>query len=148
MNVVPAMVPGGSTEGRAPLETILGRADIVSLHCPLTERTRGLVGRAFLGAMKTGAVLVNTSRGGLVDETALAEALREGHLGGALLDVLSQEPPPRDHPLLDPTAPFAKRIIVTPHIAWGTIETRRQLIHEVSENFGAFRRGERRHRVD
>jgi len=148
MNVVPAKVPGGSTEGRTPLETVLGRADIVSLHCPLTEQTRGLVDRAFLGAMKKGAVVVNTSRGALIDETALAEALGEGRLGGALLDVLSQEPPPRDHPLLDPNAPFAGRIIVTPHIAWGTIETRRQLIHEVSENFAAFQRGERRHRVD
>lgn len=148
MNVIPAAVPGSTTDGRAPLPEILGRADIVSLHCPLTELTRGLVDRAFLGAMKTGAVLVNTSRGGLIDETALAEALREERIGGALLDVLSQEPPPRDHPLLDPTAPFARRIIVTPHIAWGTIETRRQLLHEVSENFAAFQRGERRNRVD
>jgi glycerate dehydrogenase len=148
MNVVAAAVPGGSSEGRTELFAALAQADIVSLHCPLTDRTRGLVDRTFLEAMKPGAVLVNTSRGALVDEAALAEALTEGRLDAALLDVLAQEPPPRNHPLLDPKAPFAGRIVVTPHMSWGTIETRRQLIHEVAANWAAFCRGERRNRVD
>jgi glycerate dehydrogenase len=148
MNVVPAAVPGGATEGRTELLSALARADVVSLHCPLTDRTRGLVDRAFLRAMKPGAVLVNTSRGALVDEAALAEALTDGRLGAALLDVLSHEPPPRDHPLLDPNAPFADRIVVTPHMSWGTVQTRRLLIGEVAENLAAFVRGARRNRVD
>ena len=158
MNVVAAAVPGSAAElcaegvrpdqGRVELFSALAEADVVSLHCPLTERTRGLVDRRFLRAMKPGAVLVNTSRGALVDEAALAEALKEGRLGAALLDVLAQEPPPRDHPLLDPAAPFADRILVTPHMSWGTVETRRLLIAEVAENLAAFQRGERRNRVD
>jgi glycerate dehydrogenase len=148
MNVLAAEVPGGSSEGRVPLEAALAQADVVSLHCPLTERTRGFVDAAFLKRMKSGAILINTSRGGLVDEAALLEALARGNLGGALLDVLTVEPPPRDHPLLDPTAPWANRVLVTPHIAWGTVQARQRLIRIVAENFAAFLRGERLNRVD
>jgi glycerate dehydrogenase len=148
MEVIAAAVPGGASAGRVPLATALSAADVVTLHCPLTEHTRALVDRRFFGFLKRGAVLVNTSRGGLVDEAALAEALLDGRLGAALLDVLSEEPPRRDHPLLDPAAPFADRVVVTPHIAWGTVETRSRLIEEVAENFAAFRRDERRNRVD
>jgi glycerate dehydrogenase len=148
MNVIAAAVPGGTTEGRVPLETALGVADVVSLHCPLTDRTRALVDRRFLEAMKPEAVLINTSRGGLVDESALLDALSRGRLRAALLDVLGEEPPPREHPLLDARAPWARRVIVTPHIAWGKVEARRRLIALVTDNLAAFLRGERKHRVD
>jgi len=148
MNVLAAAVPGGATEGRASLEVALAKADVVSLHCPLTERTRRFVDRGFLAAMKPGAILVNTSRGALIDEAALLDAVAAGRLGGALLDVLTEEPPPRDHPLLDPRAPWAGRVMVTPHIAWGTVEARRRLIDLAAENLGAFVRGERLNRLD
>jgi glycerate dehydrogenase len=148
MQVLPVAVPGGSTEGRVPLEEALKRADVVSLHCPLTDRTRGIVDRHFLASMKPDAILINTSRGALVDENALLEALSRGHLRAALLDVLGEEPPPRDHPLLDPNAPWAGRVIVTPHVAWGKVEARRRLIALATENLAAFLRGERKNRVD
>jgi len=148
MKVIAAEVPGGSHEGRVPLEAALAEADVVSLHCPLTERTQRMVGDTFFGRMKPGAILVNTSRGGLIDEAALLRALSGSRLGGALLDVLTVEPPPRDHPLLDPVAPWASRILVTPHIAWGTVEARQRLIRMVAENLAAFQRGERINRVD
>jgi glycerate dehydrogenase len=120
----------------------------VSLHCPLTDRTRGLVDRAFLHAMKPRAILINTSRGPLIDEPALLDALRDGRPGAVLLDVLGEEPPPRDHPLLDARAPWAGRVLVTPHIAWGKVEARQRLIGLVSENLAAFVRGERKNRLD
>ncbi|HEX9295894.1 MAG TPA: D-2-hydroxyacid dehydrogenase [Polyangiaceae bacterium] len=148
MNVLAAAVPGGTQAGRVPLATALEKADVVSLHCPLTEETRSMVDRRFLGAMKPGAILINTSRGALIDEGALIEALATGRLGGALLDVLTQEPPPRNLPLLDPEAPWAARVIVTPHIAWGTVEARTRLIDVVARNLAAFSRGERLNRVD
>jgi glycerate dehydrogenase len=148
MNVLAAAVPGGSSEGRVPIEDALRRADVVSLHCPLTDTTRGLVDRRFLDAMKPDAILINTSRGGLIDENALLAALSRGRLRAALLDVLGEEPPPRDHPLLDRRAPWARRVIVTPHIAWGKVEARRRLIALVAENLAAFLRGERKNRVD
>jgi len=148
MRVVAGAVPGSSREGRTPLEQALPDADVVTLHCPLTPETRGLVGRDFLAAMKPDAILVNTSRGAIVDETALLAALRAGHLGGVGLDVLEHEPPPAGHPLLDPAAPFASRLLVTPHLGWGTLEARRRLAAEVAQNLAAFVAGERRNRVE
>jgi glycerate dehydrogenase len=148
MNVIAAAVPGGTTEGRMPLDVVLREADVVSLHCPLTDRTCGLVDRAFLHAMKPRAILINTSRGPLIDEPALLDALGDGRPGAVLLDVLGEEPPPRDHPLLDARAPWAGRVLVTPHIAWGKVEARQRLIRLVSENLAAFVRGERKNRVD
>jgi glycerate dehydrogenase len=148
MNVIAAEVPGSPSEGRVPLEAALAQADVVSLHCPLTERTRRMVDGRFLARMKPGAIFINTSRGGLVDESALLEALAQGRLGGALLDVLTEEPPSRDHPLLDPAAPWANRVIVLPHIAWATVQARQRLIKTVADNLAAFQRGERLNRVD
>ena len=151
MRVVRAAVPGSPSRAgaaRSPLAEALPVADVVSLHCPLTEATRGLVDGAFLGALKPGAILINTGRGALVDEGALVAALADGRLGGAGLDVLAEEPPPADHPLTDPRAPFAGRVVVTPHIGWGTVEARRRLAAEVTANLAAFLRGERRNRVD
>lgn len=95
-----------------PLPELLRNSDIVSLHCPLNEATRGLIGAAELALMKPGALLVNTARGPIIDEDALADALRSGHLGGAALDVLNQEPPPSDHPLL-----HLESVVLSPHIA-------------------------------
>jgi glycerate dehydrogenase len=148
MNVVAAAVPGGTARDRVPLADALAAADVVSLHCPLTDRTKKLVNRDFLRLMKPGAVLVNTARGALVDEGALAEALAGGKLGGALLDVVEEEPPARDHPLFDAHAPWASRLLVTPHVSWGTVEARRRLIQIAGDNLAAFLRGERLNRVD
>jgi len=150
MRIVRAAVPGSPSGGggRTPLAGALPQADFVSLHCPLTEATRGMVSAAFLAAMKPDALLINTGRGGLVNEPDLVAALAGGRLGGAALDVLDVEPPPADHPLTDPRAPWADRVVVTPHIAWGTVEARRRLAAQAIANLAAFARGERRNRVD
>ena len=147
MTVVRAAVPGSPTPGRTPLVDALPRADVVSLHCPLTETTRGLVGPAFLAALKPGAILINTGRGALIDEPALQAALASGRLGGAGLDVLNVEPPPADHPLLNPRAPWAARLVVTPHIGWGSVESRRRLDQVAAENFASFLDGGSLNRV-
>jgi glycerate dehydrogenase len=148
MRVVKAAVPGSpSREGRTPLAEALPLADVVSLHCPLTPATEGLVNARFLDALKPSAILINTGRGALVNEAELTAALAAGRLGGVGLDVLTEEPPPAEHPLLAPTAPWAARLVVTPHIGWGTVEARRRLAAEVTENVAAFARGERRNRV-
>lgn len=148
MRHVAAAVPGSASPGRMPLPEALAIADVVSLHCPLKPATRGMVDRAFLARMKPGAVLVNTGRGGLVDETALIEALAGGRLGGAALDVLGEEPPPADHPLIRGEAAWRERLVVTPHIGWGTVAARLRLLRESAANLAAYRRGERRNRVD
>jgi glycerate dehydrogenase len=149
MEVVAAQVPGTPPRpDRMALAAALPRAQVVSLHCPLTEQTLRMVDAAFLAALRPGAWLVNTARGGLVAEAALLSALREGRLGGVALDVLGQEPPPVDHPLLDPAAPFRDRVLVTPHIAWGTDEARKRLVDESIANVQAWVRGERRNRVE
>jgi glycerate dehydrogenase len=150
MQVVRAAVPGAPArtgQARTPLAEALPLADFVSLHCPLTEATRGVVNAAFLTALKPGAILINTGRGALVDEGALIAALANGRLGGVGLDVLSVEPPPPNHPLTDPRAPWAGRLVVTPHIGWGTVEARRRLVAEATRNLAAFLAGERRNRV-
>lgn len=102
------------------LEELLTDSDAVSLHLPLTEATRHLIGREALARMRPGALIINTARGGLVDEAALAAALEGGRLGGAALDTLSSEPPPADHPLLNLSAAASERLILTPHIAGTT----------------------------
>lgn len=148
MRVLAARVPGSDTPGRTPLHEALAGSDFVSLHCPLTPMTRGLVSDDFLAAMRPGAVLVNTGRGDLVDEAALRRALASGRLGGAALDVLTREPPRADDPLLDPGAPWADRLLVTPHLGWATVEARARLVREVTENLAAYLRGEARNRVE
>lgn len=148
MSVVRCAVPGSASPGRLPLADALPGADVVSLHCPLTPATLRLVDRKFLGRLKPGAVLVNTGRGGLIDEAALAEALVSGRLGGACLDVLTTEPPPAEHSLLVLAASHADRLWITPHIGWATVEARGRLVSEVAANIRAFMAGERRNRVD
>ena len=148
MNVVAAAVPGSHSSGRVPLDVALRQSDFVTLHCPLTPATRHLVGDAFLRGMKPSAVLINTSRGALVDEPALVRALQAGTIRAAALDVVAREPPDADNPLLDPRAPFANRIVVTPHIGWATVEARARLVAIAVENLAAFQRGERLNRVE
>lgn len=115
---------------------LVRRADIVSLHCPLTAETRNLVNAETLAEFKNGAWLINTARGGLVDAGALAAALESGKIGAAGLDVLPAEPPPEDNPLLK-----AKNCFITPHMAWMTREARRRLFSTVAENLRAWRDG-------
>jgi glycerate dehydrogenase len=118
MRVLIAQRPGGSAEpGRLPLQQLLPQVDVLSLHCPLTPETRGLIGAEELALMKPDALLINTARGGIINEGALAAALLTGRLGGAGIDVLATEPPGSDSPLLQQPIP---NLIVTPHIAWAS----------------------------
>ena len=130
--------------GRTAFETVLREADVISLHCPLTPATEKLIDANALGAMKRDAILINTARGAIVDEAALAAALRNGEIGGAGIDVLSQEPPVDGNPLLDTEIP---NLIVTPHIAWAATEARQRAIQQMADCVAAFRRGERMNRV-
>lgn len=118
-------------------ETLFETADVVSLHCPLTDETRGIVSASVLARMKPTALLINTARGALVDENALADALNSGRLAGAGLDVMAEEPPRPDHPLLT-----AKNCLITPHIAWASREARLRLIDAVAGNLRAFLAGQ------
>lgn len=146
MRVEIANRPGSApSEGRRDLDDMLPDLDALSLHCPLTPATRGLVSRARLARMKHDAVLINTARGALVDTQALAEALKAGRLGGAGIDVLESEPPPPDHPLLDPAIP---NLILTPHVAWAAREARQRCLNELALNVESFLAGGRRNRVD
>ena len=119
-----------------PLDRLFAESDVVSLHCPLTPETKGLVNAARLALMKPSAFLLNTSRGALVDEAALAEALNGGRLAGAALDVLSVEPPPADHPLLS-----ARNCLITPHQAWAARAARARLLAVTVENVRGFLAG-------
>ncbi|HEX5483703.1 MAG TPA: D-2-hydroxyacid dehydrogenase [Terriglobia bacterium] len=121
----------------ASVEEIMESADAVTLHCPLTPESRGLINAERLRLMKPSAFLVNTSRGGLVVEQDLADALNEGRLAGAALDVLSSEPPAPENPLLT-----AKNCIITPHLAWATQEARRRLMRIATDNLRAFVEGQ------
>lgn len=136
MQVLVGNLPGRPPHAdRLELDELLPRVDALSLHCPLTEQTRNLIGKRELQLMKPSALLINTARGGLIDEQALADALRSGHLAGAATDVLSVEPPSHDNPLLAPDVP---RLIVTPHSAWGSREARQRIIEQLRENAEAF----------
>jgi len=136
MQVLVGNLPGRPARAdRLELDELLPRVDALSLHCPLTEQTRNLIGERELQLMKPSALLINTARGGLVNEQALADALRRGHLAGAATDVLSAEPPSHDNPLLAPDVP---RLIVTPHSAWGSREARQRIIEQLRENADAF----------
>jgi glycerate dehydrogenase len=121
-----------------PVEEILARSDVVSLHLPLTRETRHLVGATELAAMKRDALLINTARGGLVDEQALAQALRSGTIAGAGFDVLSIEPPKEGNPLLELDQP---NFILTPHVAWSGKQAMQALADQVIDNVEAFVRG-------
>jgi glycerate dehydrogenase len=124
--------------GRTPQEEVLKQSHVISLHCPLTDATRNLIGREELDLMRGDAILVNTARGGIVDEAALLDALRAGRIGGAIVDVLETEPPRRGNALLEAALPGLR---VTPHIAWASIASRQQLVNELAANIIAWRSG-------
>jgi len=128
-------LPEGITP--APLDDVLASADVVSLHCPLTSSTRHLINAEAIGKMKPSAILINTGRGPLVDEQAVADALNGGRLAAFGADVLSQEPPRGDNPLLS-----ARNCFLTPHIAWATLEARTRLMSTATENVRQFIAGE------
>jgi len=130
---------------RTPFDDVIRQADVLSLHCPLTASTRGMIGEQQLKGMKDDAILVNTARGALVDTAALAAALDAGSIGGAAVDVLPNEPPVDGDPLLDYRG---DNLVVTPHIAWATDAARQNAIDELAANAAAFLNGERRNRVD
>lgn len=129
--------PEGAKIGEyVDLDTLLSRADIVSLHCPLTSENRGLINAGAIAKMKDGAILLNTARGALVDEAALAQALRSGKLGGAAADVVTTEP-------IDPVSPLltAPNCILTPHMAWGALESRLRILDCTERSIRAFLAG-------
>lgn len=128
-------LPEGITP--APLDDVLASADVVSLHCPLTPSTRHIINAASIAKMKPSAILINTGRGPLVDEQAVADALNNGRLAAFGADVLSQEPPRGDNPLLS-----ARNCFLTPHIAWATLEARTRLMSTATENVRQFIAGE------
>lgn len=145
MQVRVAQRPGGEpAPGRVALADLLGEVDVLTLHVPLADNTRNLIGRRELSLMKPDALLVNTARGGIVDEPALADALRSGRLGGAGVDVLSLEPPREGNVLLAPDIP---NLILTPHIAWASRQSRQRLLDEVALNIRTFARGGARNRI-
>jgi glycerate dehydrogenase len=142
MNVIACGRPGASGENVSDgvrlttIKEVFSSSDVVSLHCPLFPETTGMINRETIAFMKPGALLINTSRGGVLNERDVAEALTDGRLGGAGLDVLSREPPKPDNPLLS-----APNCVITPHIAWATLEARTRLIRVLEENLAAFLAG-------
>lgn len=124
--------------GRTPFEDVIREADVLTLHCPLTPETTDLIAVAELKAMKNSALLINTARGGVVNEADLAQALSDGEIAGAGVDVLSQEPPRDGNPLLDPSLP---NLIVTPHTAWASRQACQRLFDQVADVIRAYRDG-------
>ena len=150
MGVIVSVRPGAdgdATSGngdRVSFDELLSRSDVISLHCPLTDQTRGLFSADAFRKMKSTALLINTARGALVDSAALANALQSGEIGAAGIDVLPSEPPAQGDPLLDYDG---KNLLVTPHIAWGTDQARQNAIDELAANAAAFLAGQERNRV-
>ena len=126
-------------DGRTGFQEVLRRSDVVSLHCPLTEETKNLIGADELAQMKAEAILINTARGGLIDDHALIEALENGRLAGAGIDVLRNEPPREGNPLLEVDLP---NLIVTPHNAWASRQAMQTLADQLIDNLEAFIRRE------
>ena len=124
---------------RVPLAELLPQVDFLSLHCPLTDETRDLIGATEFSLMKKSAFLINCARGGLVNEPALADALRQGQIAGAATDVLTVEPPQHGNVLLADDIP---NLIITPHSAWGSVEARQRMLQQLVENAQAFQQGQ------
>lgn len=145
MHILIANRPGTPRRaGRLDLPDLLRQADVLSLHCPLTAATQGLIGAAELALMKRDALLINTARGALLDSQAMVEALRAGRLGGAGIDVLALEPPGSGEPLLRADIPH---LLLTPHIAWSAREARQRCLDEVAANIRDFFAGGQRGRL-
>ncbi|MFJ7884201.1 2-hydroxyacid dehydrogenase [Pseudomonas sp. NPDC096917] len=139
MRVLIGQIPGRPARpDRLPVDELLPQVDALTFHCPLNEHTRNFIGARELALLKPGAFVVNTARGGIIDEQALADALRSGHLGGAATDVLSVEPPRDGNPLL---AAGIARLIITPHSAWGSREARQRIVAQLTQNAQAFFNG-------
>ncbi len=140
----------GATEvrpGHTAFDAVLAQADTISLHCPLTPETTGLIGEAELRAMKPSALLINTARGGIVDESALIRALKEGWIAGAGFDVITAEPPPAGHPMVDPELLAMPNFLLTPHVAWSSRPAMQALADQLIDNIEAFAAGAPRNRV-
>lgn len=137
MKVIVAERPGRNhiRDGRVSFDTMVAKADVISIHCPLTEETQHLFEQTTFSNMKSGAVLINTARGPIVDSEALAQALKSGQLAHAIIDVLEQEPPESSHPLMQDVP----NLTLTHHIAWGSIEAQQVLMDSVVKNIQAFR---------
>ncbi|MEN3372666.1 D-2-hydroxyacid dehydrogenase [Dechloromonas sp. ZS-1] len=133
--------------GYTPFAQVLAEADAISLHCPLTPETQHLIDADALRAMKPSALLINTARGGIVDEAALAQALREGWIAGAGFDVLSAEPPADDHPLLAADLLALPNFMLTPHVAWSSRPAMQALADQLIDNIDAYMAGAPRNRV-
>jgi len=145
MNVLVAEHKGAAVRpGRVAFAEVIQEADVLSIHCPLSARTEGLIDSAVLSAMKPDAILINTARGGIVVEQDLADALRRGVIAGAAIDTLSVEPPPPDHVLLAPDIP---NLIVTPHNAWASRTARQAAVDQVAKGITAFVTGNVMNRV-
>lgn len=128
------------------LETLCKESDIVSIHTPLNDSTRNLLNRERIALLKTNAIVINVARGAVTDEAALAEAVKDGRIGGIGVDVYSVEPMPKDHPFQSILS--YPNVCLTPHMAWGGYETRLRVLAEMAENIRAFLEGSRRNRVD
>lgn len=147
MEVIVAARPGSDDvpPDRVAFDELLERSDVISLHCPLNAATRGLFGTGQFARMKSTAILINTARGALIDSQALVDALTDGEIRAAAIDVLPKEPPVDGDPLLDYRG---DNLMVTPHIAWGTLRARQNAIDELTANVAAWLDGKRRCRVD
>lgn len=141
MEILIAERPGVESprEGRVAFDEAVAEADVITLHCPLNDQTRHLIDEAVLLRMKPTAFVINTARGGIVDEQALADALRRGEIGGAGMDVLTEEPPRQGNPLLQPDIP---NLLVTPHSAWGSRRARQRIVEQTVENINAWEQGD------
>lgn len=133
--------------GYTNFSEVLARADVLTLHCPLTPQTQGLIGEAELRAMKPSALLINTARGGIVDEAALIRALKEDWIGGAGFDVITAEPPPAGHPMLAPELLALPNFLLTPHVAWASRPAMQTLADKLIDNIEAFVAGNPQNRV-
>lgn len=130
---------------RVGFDDLLAQSDFISLHCPLTDDTRDLIDAQAFAKMKKRAFLINCARGGIVNEAALADALKQGEIAGAATDVLTVEPPKEGNVLLDVRLP---NLIITPHSAWGSVEARQRMVQQLVENAQAFQAGQPIRRVN
>ena len=130
---------------QATLDEICSKADIISLHVPLSDETRGMINRERIAKMKDGVILINVARGAVADEAALAEAVESGKIGGLGIDVYSAEPFPKEHPFARILA--RENVCLTPHMAWGAYEARNRCVCEIAKNIAAFFGGEVRNRI-
>ncbi|MHA3092604.1 2-hydroxyacid dehydrogenase [Acinetobacter brisouii] len=135
MKILVGNLPNRQHAGRLSLEELLPQVDVLTLHCPLNDSTKDLIAEKELALMKPSAFLINTARGGIVNEAALAHALQHGTLAGAATDVLSVEPPKQGNILLDSTIP---NLIITPHSAWGSVQARQRIVQQLTENAQGF----------